>query len=645
MRILVAALWAIAALAGCSAPHRTLTLVPALPATMPSCVAMGAVNTVRVTAQGDFPPEATLTASASAAGPATLSLPAATRDVVVEGFGPSGLAAFGRTPTLALDGLPAGPMAIAYGPPDGVCLTGPMRVARAGHRLTVLAGGGVLVTGGVNAGDGPATQVELYDPKTATFALTGASLDPRAVLAAASAPLPDGGALVTGGVLNDMNDLPAGIAFSGALRFDAAGRQVGEARLLVGGPRAGHSATVLADGRVLLAGGCQNFDAGNCQPGAALASTEIYDPKADMFAPGPPLLHARVGHSAVLRGDGTVLLVGGRGEGGGALAAEVIDPDEQRSFDAGTASGAGVGLTTGAALVAGGTTTPDVGVSLWLAPDEAPLALPPLAEARLGPALTPLDDGSVLVAGGGDGTLALFDGRAAVTALGASFSARDLAAARLGDGTVLLTGGRDAGGDAKSDAVVYFHSPLSPWASLPPLTLDGSADPYLPRRPDRAATDGGQLVVTAAAPAPDGRPAEYALVAGMEVADFTFDLLAGRRGAGAAAVLVGWDSDAAYDFVVLAPGRAVELWTVTSPRAGQTVAQARAGCSGTALPDGALPDGALAPVEIAWRAGKLTVSAGGTAMLSCHPPAFPRGAVGVAALSGTVAFDNLALTR
>ncbi len=634
-----------AAWAGCSAPHRALTLVPSLPATTPPCVPAGAVNTVRVTAQGDFPPETMLTAAASPAMAATLALPAATRAIDVEGFGPTGLAAFGRTPTLSLDSLPSGPLAIAYGPPDSVCATGTMLVARGGHHATPLVGGRVLVTGGYNSGDGPATQVELYDPKTASFALTGASLDPRSVLAHAAAPLPDGGALVAGGAVNDLNDLATGIAFAGALRFDADGKQVGDARLLAAGPRAGHSATALADGRVLFAGGCQNLAAGACVAGATLASTEIYDPKADTFAAGPPLLHARVGHSAVLLGDGTVLLVGGRGEGGGAVPAEVVDPDEQRSFDAGVASGAGAGLPTGSALVAGGTTTPDVTMSLWLSAAEAPLALPPLASPRLGPALTPLDDGSVLVAGGGDGTLALFDGRATVTALAATFHAHDLAATRIGDGTVLLTGGADVGGAATADAVVYFRSALSAWASLPPLTLDGSDDPYLPRRPDRAGTDGGQLVVSAAAPTDDGRPAELALVAGMEVADFTFDLLAGRRGTAGAALVVGWVSEASYDFVALTPGSAVALWSVAAPRTGQTVAAPVDGCSGATLPDDALPDGALAALEVAWRAGVLTVTAGGVAMLRCRPPALPRGAVGVAALAGTAAFDNLALTR
>jgi hypothetical protein len=359
-------------------------------------------------------------------------------------------------------------------------------------------------------------------------------------------------------------------------------------------------------------------------------------------------MHARWGHDAVLRGDGTVLIVGGRGDSGGAVPAEILDPDEARGFDAGTASGRAAMLPTGSVLVAGGTTTADTTLSLWLAPDEAPLGLPPLSTPRLGPTLTTLDDGAVLIAGGGDPRLALYDGRAGVAPVSPSIvvpEAAGQAAARLADGTVLLTGGVDTIGGTHADAFVFFHSTLSPWASLPPLTLDGPSDPYLPRRPDRAVAAGGQLAVTAATPTPDGRPAELALVAGMQVADFTFDLLAGRRGSGAAAIIVAWRSEAAYDFVVVAPGRAVELWAVSSPRAGQTVAAPVAGCAGATLPDAALPDGDLAPVEVAWRGGTLTATAGGASLLRCRPPALPRGAAGVGALSGAVVFDNLALTR
>ena len=602
--------------------------------TLTDCKPATPVNTVRVTAQGDFPPEATLTAAASAAAPAALALPRATRAVVVEGFGPTGLAAFGRTPTLALDDVAGGPVGIAYGPPDDLCATGVMNYPRAGHRETLLGSGVVLVTGG---GD---QHVEIYDPATATFRDTGGLLRSDESFAHAAAPLADGGALVSGGLTN----AGEGIASFAAARFDANGKPVGQPKLLLAG-RAAHSATLLADGRVLIAGGCADFAAGVCRAGATLSSTELYDPGADTFAPGPSLLHARSGHDAILRGDGTVLFVGGRGDSGGAVAAEVFDPDELRGFDAGVASGRAAGLPTGSALVVGGTTSADSTVSLWLSPAEAPLPLGALPQPRLGPTLTPLDDGAVLVAGGGDASLALYDGRATVTSLAASFVERDQAAVRLGDGTVLLSGGSDAGGAPSTGAALFFHSPLSPWASLPPLTLDGASDPYLPRRPDRASAGGGQLVVAAPAASADGRPAELALVAGMLVADFTFDLLAGRRGDAGAAIVVGWQSDAAYDFVVVEPGRAVELWSVAAARAGQSLASPVPGCRGNVLPDSALPDGDLAALEISWRSGSLAVSAGGASLLHCRPPALPRGSVGAGALHGSAVFDNLALAR
>jgi hypothetical protein len=627
-------------LAGCPAPHRQLSLVPSLP----TCVTPATVNTVRVTAEGDFPPEATLTAAASPTTPAELDLPRATRAVVVEGFGPTGLAAFGHTGTITLDDVGGGRIGVAYGPPDGLCATsGPLLEARSGHHATLLGDGGVLVTGGTaSGGEAAATAIERFEPATSTFALTGQPLRDEAALMHATAPLPDGGVLLSGGT-----PVPQGtqgvIAFAGALRFDAHGKLVGQPRLLLDA-RAAHSATALPDGRVLLAGGCRRFDgAGACAE--TLTSTELYDAGADSFVPGPPLLHARWGHDAVGRGDGTVLLVGGRGEGGGAVPAEIVDPDEFRSFDAGAVTGSATALPTGSVFVAGGTGTSGSGASLWLSPAEMPLALPALPAPRTAPSLTTLDDGAVLVAGGGDAGLALFDGRGALSSLPDAFTVAAAAAVRLADGTVVLTGGNDAGGNPSTQAALFFHSPLSAWSSLPPLTLDGAADAYLPRRPDRASA-AGQLVVTAAAPAADGRPAEYAIIAGMQVADFAFDLLAGRRGdAASAALLVGWRSEAAYDFVVVEPGRAVELWSVSSPRAGQTVAAPVAGCRGSVVADGALPDGDLAPLHVDWRAGTLTVYVAGAQALRCRPPDLGRGAVGVGALRGTAAFDNLALTR
>jgi hypothetical protein len=156
-----------------------------------------------------------------------------------------------------------------------------------------------------------------------------------------------------------------------------------------------------------------------------------------------------------------------------------------------------------------------------------------------------------------------------------------------------------------------------------------------------------ELVVTAPG-APLDRPAEWALLAGMTVADFDFDLQAGRRGDAGAALLVGWQSEAAYAFVVIEPRLPVELWRISSSKTGQAPAQAVDGCRGQPLVDAELPDGALAPLHLSWRDGRLTVTtpAAPRPLLDCRPsPALARGSVGVGALHGVVAFSALALTR
>ena len=69
----------------------------------------------------------------------------------------------------------------------------------------------------------------------------------------------------------------------------------------MGATRAGHTATVLADGRILIAGG------------DAAGSAEIYDPASNSFAFASGTMNAaRSAHSAAVLKDGRVLLVGGK---------------------------------------------------------------------------------------------------------------------------------------------------------------------------------------------------------------------------------------------------------------------------------------------------------------------------------------------
>lgn len=84
--------------------------------------------------------------------------------------------------------------------------------------------------------------------------------------------------------------------------------------------RAGHSATVLTDGTVLVVGGF------NTSTGY-LASTEIYNPTAHTWTNKASMSHARALHSATLLNDGRVMVVGGS-DGSNVLASiEIYNPN------------------------------------------------------------------------------------------------------------------------------------------------------------------------------------------------------------------------------------------------------------------------------------------------------------------------------
>jgi len=75
---------------------------------------------------------------------------------------------------------------------------------------------------------------------------------------------------------------------------------------------------LLADGAVLVVGG-------NRAAGGLLASGELYDPTSGTWRDTPNMAAARVGHSATLLPDGTVLVAGG--SDAAPASAELYDPD------------------------------------------------------------------------------------------------------------------------------------------------------------------------------------------------------------------------------------------------------------------------------------------------------------------------------
>jgi hypothetical protein len=645
--------------AGCQ-PDRTIEIVPALPE---SCLDGRPVASVRLRALGDFAPSPDTIAAAPPDGRVRLVLPTGTRAVAVEGVGAGGLVAFGRSAPFGDAGAPAR-VGIAYGPPRTLCRAGRLRLPRAGHRATALSDGRVVVTGGVDEGGFPVGAVELYLPSgdevspPGTFRTVDAVIDARAALGHAVAALDGGRFLVTGGA-PAVRGVADGIASEGLTEHRADGALAGPPRLLGGGPRAFHSATVLADGRVLLAGGCAELEAGRCSAGRALDSTVLIDPTSGTATTGPRLLRARWGHTAVRRGDGAVLLVGGAGEGGGALPVELVDPDEARGSDL------LVGGTTAARTPSGALMVVDAGDPVAggrarlraLGADGTARELGSLSTALAGARAAALDDGSVLVSGdeapGRPAESVVLDAGGAVTArLLVGRSGHALTA--LADGTVLVTGGLSTAGGAAGEALVYLHTPLGPWDTPPILgfesgPLDGGGTPLVPSLPEAARLVDGRLEVRAATAGEGGRPGAVALLGAVALGGGRVSLLLGRRGATQAGLVVGWRSEADYDVLSVEAGRAPALLSVRPGRSGQSLVTARPdGCSAEALTDGELPDDGLAPFSVTRRREGIELAAGARVVLRCTVPPGDgdrRGLVGVGVFAGTALADNLAVER
>src|SRR6476660_5780984 len=73
-------------------------------------------------------------------------------------------------------------------------------------------------------------------------------------------------------------------------------------------PRKLHSATLLLDGRVLIAGGITGSD----ETISTVGSAEVYNPVTESFAVTGSMTTPRGEHTATLLSDGKVLIAGGR---------------------------------------------------------------------------------------------------------------------------------------------------------------------------------------------------------------------------------------------------------------------------------------------------------------------------------------------
>jgi hypothetical protein len=192
--------------------------------------------------------------------------------------------------------------------------TGSMTTFRVSQMTTLLSDGRVLIAGGFDNTLVSLASAELYDPRTGTFSPTGSMTTARTGQTATL--LSDGRVLIAGGGDNT-GDSSSAKSLASAELYDPNSGTFSPTGSMTSA-RVGHTATLLSDGRVLIAGGRDiTLIAGDsASPGAILAgnipaSAELYDPRTGTFSPTGSMTSARVGHTATLLSDGRVLIAGG----------------------------------------------------------------------------------------------------------------------------------------------------------------------------------------------------------------------------------------------------------------------------------------------------------------------------------------------
>lgn len=247
-------------------------------------------------------------------------------------------------------------------------------------------------------------------------------------------------------------------------------------------PRASHSAALLPDGTILVAGGFRKGPDGHSQ--LYSDTTELIDPVRGRVVPGPALATARAGHASVELPDGSVLAIAGWSATGVLASCERFDPVQRRWISAGALHEPRSGTTAtvladGRVVVIGGGNDTRSLASIELYERGTWRAAGQLLAPRAGHTATLLDDGTILVAGGASArgvvsaTAERYDPRTgrsvAAGALGAPRYKH--AAARLADGSVLLIGGSDARDWRGAYATTEIFDPRTgAWRAGGPLT-------------------------------------------------------------------------------------------------------------------------------------------------------------------------------
>jgi|GEM_PF-3584879 len=382
----------------------------------------------------------------------------------------------------------------ALGGSSSWSLTGSMVIARSWHTATLLRSGKVLVAGGCDSARNAIAGAELYDPGTGRWTATGNMGTARCMHTATL--LPTGMVLVAGGC-SSTGCSPTTLT-SAELYDPSSGTWHGTGSLNVArnapsgySPGIAPTATLLPNGLVLVAGGC--CEAAAQYPATPLASAELYSPSTGTWTLTGAMNGPRTKHTATLLPDGTVLVAGGLFyRSGTQAAAELYDPatgtwHRTGSMISSRAEHTATLLPNGSVLVAGGTPGGCCGgqvtAELYDPATGTWHATGSLSDPRLNHAATLLPDGTVLVAGGFSCCASPTDGTKATAEIynpwaGTWSSAGSMSVARFHPTTTLLADGRIL--VTEETAEIYWPTsgpPSSPTPSFTPISATSTLSP------------------------------------------------------------------------------------------------------------------------------------------------------------------------
>jgi WD40 repeat protein len=318
-----------------------------------------------------------------------------------------------------------------------------MNVGRAAHTATLLPDGKVLIAGGFReegTSEIAIASAEIFDPETNTFIPTGDMNEPRNGHTATL--LPDGQVLIAGGWNLEGRTATAELYDPQTGTFEYTGSLMA--------PRQGMTATLLGNGQVLIAGG-------DSARNASQLTAELYDPDTKTFTFTGDQSEGRMAHTATLLSDGKVLLVGGTSGNDNILdTAEIYDPATGKFTPTGDANivrykHTAVLLKDGNVLILGGSNQNDWtgqynSAEVYDVETGTFRKISNMNQERfkLAEAAVLLPDGNVLIAGG-NRQIEIFDVQAQTFTLGDALDEDYYYSVLtpLQSGQVLITGGYD----------------------------------------------------------------------------------------------------------------------------------------------------------------------------------------------------------